>query len=166
MREIKFRAWDKKFHVMIPDVAVFDNENICIPDVTVNELYGDKLDERLDSLSGDIPEWYSMTGGFVLMQYTGLKDKNGKEIYENDVVEFVGGSCHYLASGIYDYQKHCIGAKLVVQYLKSGFNLRLPVHLKNDIPNIVGNVHQYDFWNHAKSLIVIGNMYENPELLK
>ncbi len=98
---------------------------------------------------------------------TGLLDAEDKKIWEGDIVELIGGTCDFLLCGIYNYQRHEKGAKLVVQKLKSGFTLRLPVHaFKNDIPNIVGNVDNYNFWNHQRSLRVIGNIHDNPDLLK
>ena len=79
MREIKFRAWDKIKKVMFiprtisqsPPFCVFDNENFRL----------------------DLPD------DCELMQYTGLKDKNGdKDIYEGDIIEmrhddFYDGLC-------------------------------------------------------------------------
>ena len=71
MREIKFRAWDgEKMH---------DVKNICFegrPIVTLQ--YNPVIKKFLDDV--------------VLMQYTGLKDKSGKEICEGDIVLFEEGT--------------------------------------------------------------------------
>lgn len=62
MREIKFRAWDKDNKGWLIDISQW----------TVQDL------NNSGSLPGD---------NFTIMQYTGLKDKNGKEIYEGDIVD-------------------------------------------------------------------------------
>jgi uncharacterized phage protein (TIGR01671 family) len=67
MREIKFRAWDKKTKSMISEVFEVGFGNRHNPETW---LVGD--DRQTDS--------------FELMQYTGINDKNGKKIYEEDIV--------------------------------------------------------------------------------
>jgi uncharacterized phage protein (TIGR01671 family) len=62
MKEIKFRAWDKK---MVYDIELIYNSRVC-------------LNEQIEELSDRV----------VLMQYTGLKDINGKEIYEGDIISY------------------------------------------------------------------------------
>ena len=75
MREIKFRAWDKK-------LKEFN-------DILRMTLDGDRIEE--DDY-GNMP---NMKDDIILMQYTGLKDKNGKEIYEGDIVESGDGTAKY-----------------------------------------------------------------------
>lgn len=72
MREIKFRVWDSENKNMVYDVGICadgSNTPYKIPD------------------GEDDQENYEYYDGAELMQYTGLKDKNGKEIYEGDILK-------------------------------------------------------------------------------
>lgn len=70
-----------------------------------------------------------------VMQYTGLKDRNGVEIYENDMLSFLVGGQRY---------PH------LVEFEKGQFIAGIPLF-------VIEEKHQAE---------VIGNIYENPELLK
>jgi len=123
MREIKFRAWDKK-------------ENKMYPVVVLNIGFGRKdIDEIADP-----PEMVVGTEctTAVLMQYTGLKDKNGKEIYEGDVVSFGWG----------DSERGQVLFSPKVGYYVLTKNL--------------GTM----YFQHEEQYKIIGNIYENPELIK
>lgn len=67
MRDIKFRVWDKRWNKMIYDVQDTFEENYTLG----IDYFGQYLKNE-DS--------------FEVMQYTGLKDCNGKEIYEGDIL--------------------------------------------------------------------------------
>lgn len=129
MREIKFRAWDDERKVM---VHTFDGEIVILNHDT--ELIASSYDINKD--------YYEMK----LMQFTGLEDKNGKDIYEGDIVSTDGGSIIGSIKWIdikgEDY---------------AGFGIR------DDL-----NKEWYWFSDHyvSEDLEVIGNIYRNPELLK
>ena len=72
-REIKFRAWDIVDKKMYCDVqGAYDFTNQYSPDNVPSTCFQSLLEDKQ----------------FVVMQFTGLKDKNGKEIYEGDIIEF------------------------------------------------------------------------------
>jgi uncharacterized phage protein (TIGR01671 family) len=138
-REIKFRAWDK--------------HNSCWYQ-PVHEAYKGKLFELLVSFNGRLTA--HVLGGvedeslwpdrFVLMQYTGLKDKNGKEIYEGDILPVIKGQETRNAYVSMTYGAWCISGKDATD--------GLPI-----------NALLYEFGD-SQILEVIGNIHENPELLK
>jgi uncharacterized phage protein (TIGR01671 family) len=123
MREIKFRAWDTNFNRMWKWVKTRLS-------LTVNN----KL------LYSDIGDFINVKN-LILMQYVGLKDRNGKEIYEGDIVEYLDVAC----DGGGDDEKH----KIVIKNLETAFWFDMSF-------KYVGK----------KECEVIGNIYENPNLLK
>ena len=88
---------------------------------------------------------------FILMQSTGLKDKNGVEIFEGDIVKttrFLGRSDE--VGGFYEYDKEFIG---IVKYLEGAWL----IDTGNDAVHL---------WTEIEENEVIGNVYEQPEYLK
>ena len=135
MREIKFRAWDgDKKEMILPEYA--DRQDFHIQaDGTIVETHEYGY-ERHELTSARPDSW-------VLMQYTGLKDKNGKEIYEGDIVtDFYGVN-------IVEWGSREAKFQLAIRN-DGGVGLRL--------------THR-PFPLDASYLKVIGNIYENPELL-
>ena len=103
MREIKFRAWDKKDGMFNVITISFDDDLVEHPNGMMYE-------------------------NCKLMQYTGLKDKNNKEIYEGDIVKWYNG---------------------IEEVFFGDGKFQAGVYLLDE-----------------KEFEVIGNIYENPELLK
>lgn len=119
MREIKFRAWDTQVEEMLYGVEhTYDGYKVPMPS------FGALL---------DCPDFYDV------MQYTGLKDKNGKEIYEDDILQFSNGNL----------------GEVIWSHLRAGFD----VAFANAIPEELDH-------NLASDCVVVGNTYENKELLE
>lgn len=129
-RTIKFRAWNGE---EIIDTGVYHLTQMPNKTETVQMWDGDKHEY------------------IELMQFTGLLDKNGKEIYENDVVVKVDG---------------WIGASGYAGYAKDE---KVKVEWNEDIAGFFPFAN-YDgdcgVKNNGNEFEIIGNIYENPELLK
>ncbi len=131
-REIKFRAW------------MNDSRKMSTP-FTLDDYARDQDGEYGDNYFNDYPK-----GNRILMQFTGLKDKNGKEIYEGDIIKYQG-----LEGFDYKEKEETISE---VAFIGGAF---VPVYLSTR------NHHNSDDeMIIVEDLEVIGNIYENPELLK
>lgn len=137
-KEIKFRAWDNA------DISVYNS----LTDPRRMSFYGSEfdMDDDRNSLIFYTPDKkqaplgdYNSQERYILMQYTGLKDKNGKEIYEGDIVEIKYSDIPF---------------KIIWVEEKSMFGLK-----GGDKPLGEYIIPQ----NETK---VIGNIYENKDLLK
>lgn len=134
MNNLKFRAWDKKHKEMFEVIKIEFNPNI---------FYMAKE-----------PAWVVIRteNEIELMQSTGLKDKNRKEIFEGDIV-----NCGYLFNGSpFDELDEYEEEKGVVKFLNCGFNIKF----KNDTNLFI------DIMESCEDIEVIGNVYENKELLE
>lgn len=132
MREIKFRAWG------IDRGKMHDVYNIAF-----HESYGYKAITSEQPLN--VNTTFINKEEFILMQYTGLKDKNGVEIYEGDILDFTLEQ-HY--DGIYQEMKY----KQPIVFSEGSF--------------WAGNNLLHAVMCADEELRVIGSIYENPELLE
>lgn len=114
----KFRAWYKN---EMAEVRVLDWNNEVV------DLFNPHIEIPLDEIE--------------LMQSTGLKDKNGKEIFEGDIVKMAKDV--YSDPTYYEVIRHRGGAY-----------------------RLESNQHGCELWLRHTNCEVIGNIYENPELLE
>lgn len=125
----KFRAWDKQrnemnYRVMVGNCDT-DDENWTCPIIWI--------EERQDWLHFDDYE--------CIMQSTGLKDKNGKEIFEGDIVKMAKDV--YSEPTYYEVVRHYGGAY-----------------------RLESKQHGCELWLRHTDCEVVGNVYENQEYLK
>jgi uncharacterized phage protein (TIGR01671 family) len=149
MRDIRFRAWDKKLKEMF-DVRTFDVFGSMICFVKDNAQYKriKKVAEfeRQPTFLAPSEITFGQGRDIVLIQYTGLKDKNRRFIYEEDIVE-------------YDHRHHHKKDRFIIKWRKSTSSWWLSRHYKK----MQG--HQLTL-KRSTNCEVIGNIFENGDLLK
>lgn len=136
MNNLKFRAYIKSINKVVDVLKIDFKSNTLLLDIDSDEM---------------IPKsdywWYETTLNFEdveLMQSTGLFDKNGVEIFEGDIVQYLDGEYSFVG---------------VVEYSAFG------IFAKNKYDNY--NFEDFADENTKKAdVVVIGNIYENKELLE
>lgn len=149
MRKFKFRAWDKDRECFLK----------CIIGNTDMENAGWICPLTYCDVNGEY-DWYH-NGTCAIMQYTGLKDRNGVEIYEGDIVKFEDvGEEGYEYKEAFDFTN-----RACVCWNNGRFELEKIVYDNSAMLEYMYNSHE-EFINEFKGFEVIGNVYENPELLE
>lgn len=134
MRKIKFRGYDKELEKM----TYFDDEEYDYrPPLAFRLDQVFKKDSNYDDYEDF--EYNDITDKLEIMQYTGLKDKNGKEIYEGDIVK-IGKN----KKATIEWDKYC------------GFKI-----------DFLNSIEWVDFSSaYLRMCEVIGDIYSNSELLE
>lgn len=123
---------------MIPKFRAWDKHGREMKDVTTLEF----VDNKLDYVCFDYNEVGLLPDNVILMQSTGFKDKNGVEIFDGDVVKYI----------------------LPHQLLISVFKIN---RARSGVWRMDNAIYGRELWEaNLEKFEVIGNIYENPELLK
>lgn len=140
MREIKFRVWTGQqmdYNIMAGFLGAF---------------YVQGIDERDSASMSQFNTKYPES--CPVMQYTGLHDKNGKEIYEGDII----------SEPIYqEPAEHCGEELYEIKYLKSGF-VKVSIENNKRTWYLCEFFDPHDIFNNLDNIEVIGNKFENPDL--
>jgi uncharacterized phage protein (TIGR01671 family) len=141
-RQLKFRIWDKQNNIFI---YVWDASHkrlaISLNGLVYSGMYDDVLPEN----------------DYTIQQYTGLKDRDGKDIYEGDIIE------HTFSKTTDDETSIHFGSKLNGSV---SFCNHLCAYILTIISDDRHNGDTFQLMNHAPSKKIIGNVFENPELIK
>ena len=99
-------------------------------------------------------------------QYTGLTDKNGKNIFEGDIVVWTSKVMRLIGNYTYCFDGYHEGDVLKVVCNEAGFMLARLDDSIPDVPNGSRKIDNYAFWNFHRLLEIIGNIHDNPELME
>lgn len=131
MKGLKFRVWDKERECYLDETELAG----ITPDGKYILYIEDEEISRLE-----------INGNYIVEQYTGLKDKNGKDIYECDILGDMWRD---------GYIAWCDKCKQLQYHI-----------LTHECMACLGDVQWYELVNDNGKLEVVGNVHENPDLLE
>jgi len=143
MREIKFRAWDERNRKM--------SSTITFRDLVNYYAHGEVNWPKHPTI---MPVWIDI----IWMQYTGLKDKANREIFEGDIIKLYHPNYYEYFKGTVSYDNK------QAAFFCSGEAVNRITYSDNR-PDVVV-IHTYAYLFEHDEIEIIGNIYENPELIK
>lgn len=149
MSEIpEFRAWYNNKMWRLAKLDLWGDPDQAICDLAP---YLPKYEELYDIYLSDV----------ILMQYTGLKDKNGVDIFEGDILEFddLGEEGFEYLVG-YEFENRAL-----VCFENGRFELGCFLSRNSAVLDVMNKETHEEFIENITESLIVGNIYENPELL-
>ena len=144
MREIKFRGWHSKMERMFSCDEMVNDQMTLLPDGRFINVNGNST-----QLSVIYP-----SDKFIPLQYTGLKDKNGKESCGHDIVRVTFAEFYSSSQFCSEEGESVVG---VIKEIDYAWAVELPDKSYIYFSEIVNDDMEFE---------IIGNVHENPELVK
>ncbi len=156
---IKFRVWSKIKNTWLNSIVLTDKGTPLVFYVEINDKQ--EIINKVFTLDEFDP---------IIQQFTGLKDNNGKEIWEGDIIKqtIEKSPLSKYNTELKDNEKFCIRPIVWGNYSDGEYVEKIECWMFGDICSISELIHRtsYDDGYWTRKYEIIGNIFENTELLK